>query len=187
VHHPAHVTLRVRNGLPSLRDRRFLSEFQPSLRAACNRADFRVCHYSVQRDHVHMLVEAAGKESLARGMKAVAARLARAVNRVFRRTGPVLFGRYHLRALRTRREVRNALAYVLLNVRKHWRQQYGSPPPVRLDAASSGAWFDGWKRSPPTVGRPGLHGVAPPRTWLLAKGWRRHGLIDPAETPGRAT
>jgi REP-associated tyrosine transposase len=96
-----------------------------------------------------MVVEAAGKEALACGMKAVASRFARAVNRVFHRTGSVLFGRYHLRALRTPREVRNALAYVLLNVRKHWRQRNGSPPPVRLDVASSGAWIDGWKRPPP--------------------------------------
>jgi hypothetical protein len=155
-----------------------------SLRAACDRSGFRVCHYSIQRDHLHMIVEAAGKEALARGMKAVAARLARAVNRVFRRAGSVLFGRYHLRALRTPREVRNALAYVLLNVRKHWRQRYGTPPPVRLDVASSGSWFDGWRRSPPTMEASGFRDVARPRTWLLVKGWRQHGLIDPAETPG---
>src|SRR5262249_10954475 len=104
--------------------------------------------------------------------------------RVFGRNGPVVFGRYHLRLLRTPREVRNALAYVLLNVRKHWRQRCGSPPPVRLDAASSGAWFDGWKRIPPSAEPPDLRAVARPRTWPLVKGWRRHGLVDPAETPG---
>ena len=70
-----------------------------------------------------MVVEGDGKEALARGMKAVAARFARAVNRSFKRKGPVLLGRYHLRLLRTPPEVRNALAYVLLNVRKHWRQR----------------------------------------------------------------
>jgi hypothetical protein len=117
-------------------------------------------------------------------MKAVAARLARAVNRIFQRKGPVLFGRYHLRVLRTPREVRNALAYVLLNARKHWRQRYGSPPPVRLDVASSGVWFDGWKRSPASMEKRELREIAHPRTWLLVKGWRQHGLIDPAETPG---
>lgn len=183
-HHPLHVTLRVRCGVPSLRARSFVSEFKTSLRAACDRGGFRVCHYSIQRDHVHMIVEAAGKEALARGMKAVAARFARAVNRVFQRSGPALFGRYHLRALRTPREVRNALAYVLLNVRKHWRQRYGAPPPVRLDAASSGAWFDGWKRPPPALTMPSLRDVARPRTWMMIKGWHQHGLIDPAETPG---
>jgi REP-associated tyrosine transposase len=181
---PSHVTLRVRRDVPSLRSRRFLREFRQSLRRACERKGFRVCHYSLQCDHLHLVVEAAGKESLGRGMKSVAARLARAVNRVFRRKGPVLLGRYHLHILRTPREVRNALAYVLLNVRKHWRQRNGSPPPVRLDVASSGAWFDGWTRPPPMLEEPPLRDVAPPRTWLLTKGWRSHGLVDPVETPG---
>jgi REP-associated tyrosine transposase len=170
--------------VPSLRSRRFLREFRASLRQACERGEFRVCQYSIQRDHLHLVVEAAGKEALGRGMKAVASRLARAVNRVFGRKGRVLFGRYHLRVLRTAREVRNALAYVLLNVRKHWRQRNGSAPPERLDVASSGAWFDGWRRPPPLLEEPALRDVASPRTWLLTEGWRRHGLVDPAETPG---
>ena len=178
------MTLRVRRDVPSLRNRRFVSEFQASLREACERGEFRVCQYSIQRDHLHLVVEAAGKASLARGMKALASRVARAVNRVFRRKGPVLFGRYHLHVLCTPREVRNALAYVLLNARKHWRQRYGAPPPVRLDEASSGAWFDGWKRSPPSTSERPAAAVAAPHTWLLRKGWRDHGLVDPSETPG---
>lgn len=146
--------------------------------------EFRVVHYSVQRNHLHLVVEAAGKQALGRGMKAVGARLARAVNRVFSRSGPVLSGRYHLRTLRTPREVRNALAYVLLNARRHWKQRTGQAPPVRLDEASSGSWFDGWSREPPGTRAPRSPEIARPRTWLLAKGWRRHRLIDPAETPG---
>src|SRR5262249_55036490 len=142
----AHVTLRMQRDVPSLRSRRFAREFQMRLRKGCERGEFRVCHYSIQRDHVHLVVEAAGKETLGRGMKSVGIRLARTVNRVFGRSGPVLYGRYHLRVLRTPREVRHALAYVLLNARKHWRQRNGIAPPVVLDVASSGAWFDGWKR-----------------------------------------
>jgi hypothetical protein len=95
----------------------------------------------------------------------------------------VLLGRYHARALRTPREVRNAIAYVLLNARKHWTERTGDVPPVRLDEASSGAWFSGWsQRLQPSHGPPC---VTTPRTWLLRVGWRRHGLIDPAEVPGR--
>ena len=142
-------------------------------------------HYSIQRDHVHLIVEAAGKGALGDGMKSIGARLARAVNRVFARSGPVLDGRYHVRVLETPREVRNALAYVLLNARKHWRQRRGASPPVKLDEASSGRWFSGWKRAPrgPTNAKEERE-VAAPRTWLLKKGWRRHGLVDPGETPG---
>ncbi len=187
-HALAHVTVRVRSGIPPLRTGMFLRELRPTLRRACERREFRVAHYSVQRDHVHLIVEAAGKEALGRGMKSIAARIARAANRAFRRRGPVLYGRYHLRALRTPREVRNALAYVLLNARKHWRERHGAPPPLRLDEASSARWFDGWSAS---AGRllarpraaPAARDVALPRTWLLRVGWRRHGLIDPAEVP----
>src|SRR5258705_7636596 len=162
---PSHVTLRVRSDVPSLRSRRFVHAFEGSMCEACERSAFRVCQYSIQRDHVHMIVEADGNEALGRGMKAVAARVAHAVNRVFSRSGPVLFGRYHLRVLQTPREVRNALAYVLLNARKHWRQRKGTAPPVVLDVASSGAWFDGWKRSPPGFEIEGPRPVAPARYW----------------------
>jgi hypothetical protein len=142
-------------------------------------------HYSVQRNHLHLLVESAGKEALGRGMKAIAARVARAAHRAFGLSGGVLHGRYHLRILRTPREARSALAYVLLNARKHWRERHGSLPPERLDEASSGRWFRGWRRAfgsrEPPPERPE---VAPAGTWILAVGWRRHGLIDPAEVPG---
>ena len=179
------MTLRVRRGLPALRTRRFLRELRASLREACERRGFRVVHYSVQRNHLHLLVESAGKEALGRGMKAISARVARAMQRAFGLSGPVLHGRYHLRILRTPREVRNALAYVLLNARKHWRERHGAPPPEHLDEASSGCWFEGWRRAPSPRKSPSeAPEIAPPRTWLLSIGWRRHGLIDPAEVPG---
>jgi hypothetical protein len=106
------------------------------------------------------------------------------------RIGPVLDGRYHHRLLRTPREVRRALAYVLLNARRHLQKRRrptsaGSPS---LDPASSARWFDGWRRQaasrlPEARGHPE---IARPRTWLLRIGWRRHGLVDPSETPGAA-
>jgi hypothetical protein len=158
------------------------------LSEGCERGEFRVLHYSLQRDHVHLIVEADSARALACGMKSIGARLARAVNRVFRHAGAVLDGRYHLRWLRTPREVRTALAYVLLNVRKHWRQRFGRNPPVRLDVASSGRWFDGWS-DPTFTGETTCIGQKPPevspaRTWLARVGWRRHGLVDPREVPG---
>ncbi len=180
---PVHVTLRARQGLPSLRHARLVREFQRSLGEANERGSFRVVHYSLQRDHAHLIVEAKDKEALASGMKSIGARLARALNRVFQRKGPVLDGRFRHRLLRTPREVRNAIAYVLLNVRKHWREHHGAPPPARLDAASSAAWFDGWRRMCARAPDAGPAAVARPRTWLLRTGWRRHGLIDLAEVP----
>ena len=145
---PVHVTIRLRRGLPSLRQPRFVRRFRCSLSEACVRHGFRVVHYSIQRDHVHLLVEAHSNHSIACGMKSVGARIGKLANRVFQRSGKVLDGRYHLRPLRTPLEVHRALRYVLLNHRHHAAQrrrpkhlinQYKTQP----DPASSGRWFDG--------------------------------------------
>ena len=183
---PCHVTLKVRRGLPSLREGRLVRELERSFAAACERSRFRVAHYSVQADHVHLIVEATSQRDLASGMKSIGAQLARAVNRVFRRRGPVLADRYHLHILRTPREVRNALAYVLLNARRHLAKLGRQPPSTpALDPASSARWFAGWShRLPPARAPSGPPPVAAPHTWLLRVGWRRHGLIDLTEVPG---
>jgi REP-associated tyrosine transposase len=175
---PAHVTLRLRPGLPSLRSPRLVRVFEQSLIRAAVRPDFRLVHYSLQSNHAHLVVEAADPTALGRGMKALGTRLALAVHRAFGRHGPVLAERYHLRVLRTPREVRNVLRYVLLNARRHASRVVGS----RLDPASSARWFDGWARAAPIP--PGPWPVARARTWLLRIGWRRHGPISPDDVPG---
>ena len=186
---PVHVTLRVKSNLASLREGRLVREWRRSLREASERGSFRVAHYSLQGDHAHLIVEAQGREALACGMKSIGARLARAVNRVSGRSGPVLDGRYHHRSLRTPREVRRALAYVLLNARRHLAKRRNvARAPVHLDGASSARWFDGWR--PEAANRPSATAtareVAWARSWLLRVGWRRHGLLDPSEVPGLA-
>lgn len=172
--------MRTHRGVPTLRDGRVVREFERSLRAASERGSFRVVQYSLQRDHAHLVVEADGPVALARGMMSVCGRLARAVNRVFHRRGPVIADRYHHRVLRTPREVRNALAYVLLNFRKH-AAGVGHAF-CAIDPASSGRWFAGWSRTVPRA--PDAPSVAKPRSWLLGVGWWRHGRIDPREIPG---
>jgi REP element-mobilizing transposase RayT len=174
-----HVTLRVRPDVPSLRGGAFVREFRRSLAEAKERGDFRVAHYALQHDRLHLIVEAQGMQALANGMKSIGARLARAMNRTCGRSGPVLDGRYHHHLLRTPQEVRQTLAYVLLAGR---REASRARP---LDPASSARWFDGFR--PEVVSRfPAARGdpeVAPAHTWLLKTGWRRHGLVDHGEEP----
>jgi REP element-mobilizing transposase RayT len=177
------VTLKMRLGVPSLRTVRLVREVERSFREACERGRFRVADYSLQPDHAHLIVEAASREDLAAGMKSIGARLARAVNRVFGRRGPVLAERYHLHVLRAPREVRRAIAYVLLNARRHLAKRRGVLAAwPRVDPASSGRWFDGWRSRPARAHDPPA--VAQPRTWLLRVGWRRHGLVSRDEVPG---
>ena len=139
---------------------------------------FRVIHFSVQTDHVHVLVEATDTYALSRGLQGLAIRLARAVNRALGRNGKVWADRYHARGLATPREVRNALVYVLQNFREH------HPGGTGLDPCSSAAWFDGFREAPAPV--PLGRAIVPARTWLAAVGWRRRGLIDVDEVPASA-
>ena len=182
---PCHVTLKMRADVPNLRNAKLVRALEASFAALGNGGPARLAHYSIQGDHVHLIVEARDRDGLGRGMKSISARIARAVNRTFAHRGPVVADRYHLHVLRTPREVWNALRYVLLNSRKHARR---SEPGHRLDAASSSRWFTGWKNLDIRATSPATTESSPvtaPRTWLLAVGWRKHGLLDPREIPGR--
>ena len=184
---PSHVTLRLRPGVPSLRTVTIARAIERSFADACARPGFRLAQYSLQGNHAHLIVEATDRDALGRGMKAIGARLARAVNRIAGRTGRVLAERYHLRLLPTPRQVHHALRYVLLNARRHAATLARR---ATLDPASSAPWFDGWRRRTPRApdhepaSKSRRSPVARPRTWLLRVGWRRHGLIDPSDVPG---
>src|SRR5829696_4603267 len=174
--HPLHLTFRARTGLPSLRVPRLFVAIRESIRAA-NRAEFRVLHFSVQRDHLHLVVEAQDEIALSSGARGLSIRVARALNRVLERRGPVWGDRYHAHALKTPKETRNAMVYVLMNFKKHHPQDQRP-----FDPFSSAPWFDGF-RSAPAAPRDEPPPTWKPRTWLASTGWRRHGLISPGEAP----
>jgi len=168
---PVHVTLRAR--VSELRDFPVFDAVEAAL-AKGSKAFFRVCEYSIQRNHIHLIVEADGTVSLCRGMQGLVARLAKAINRAMHRKGSVFADHYYAHALRTPTEVRNALVYVLNNWKKHL------PGANRgVDGCSSGRWFDGWENERPDGDRP----LPVATQWLLTQGWRKRGLIHTRETP----
>jgi REP element-mobilizing transposase RayT len=158
-----------------LRSKRTFPAIRRAL-AASSRADFRIIEFSVQDDHIHLIAEAENGRSLSGGIRGLAIRLARAVNRVLGRRGRLWDDRYHARALTTPRAVRHALVYVLTNFRKH------SNAATELDPCSSAAWFTGWRTQQKAAGI-GPPPVALARSWLARVGWRRHGLIGVDERP----
>jgi len=173
------ITWKLVEEIPSLRGRRIVRALREVIRAVHSRPAFRVVHYSIQRDHLHLVVEADSRRALSNGLNALGSRVARCVNRLFARGGPVFRERFHMRMLRSPREVRNALAYVLCNARKH-----GALRAPEIDPASSGCFLGFWSRAVRNLrGRPLEPEVAPARTWLLNVGWQRSGAIDPTYTP----
>ena len=184
-HDPRLVTLKCAPGLPSLRARR-AARIVTCCIADAHGSWFRIVHYSIQSNHVHLIVEAVDAEGLGNGMRAFASRVAIALNKLWSRRGSIFPQRYHDLVLRSLRQVRNALRYVLNNHLKHGTQPRRSGERVRPDRYSSADYFDGWlelapKRLPGWPGAP----VAP-GGWKLCTGWlRRYPLISVAEFPAR--
>jgi len=172
--YPVLVTLRLCEGLPSLRYDDSHEVLKRAFAAGSEGEGFRVVEYSVQSNHVHLLAESRDERALARGMNGLTVRIARGLNRIWKRFGSVFSDRYHARILKTPREVRIALVYTLQNARKH-----GAWVARRPDVYSSGPCFDGWRGG---VGRVKRF-LREARTWLLSIGWRRRGLIDLGEAP----
>jgi REP element-mobilizing transposase RayT len=174
-----HVTLKLAPGIESLRKRRTHAAVRGALAAGSARFGLRLVEYAVLSNHVHLVCEAADALALSRGIKGLAVRIARALNRVLARAGRVFADRFHARALKTPREVRNALAYVLRNAAHHGIRLAGPDP------CSSGPWFEGWNDWTHSARESRASPLPRARTWLLAVGWRRHGLIESA-APTRA-
>jgi REP element-mobilizing transposase RayT len=184
---PVLVTLTTHRALANLRSRRAMQRILTSLNRAKERLGVRIVHYSVQRDHLHLIVEAADARSLSRAMQGLSVRIAKALNRTLGRKGKVFTDRFHDRVLTSPKQVRHALAYVLCNARKH-----GVAPPVPgwTDPCSSARVFDGWSRAICSMGRAvddmAIAATVTPRVWLLRIGWRRGGLLHPDHCPGVA-
>jgi hypothetical protein len=143
---------------------------------AAKRRFFRIVHFSVQSNHLHLLVEANDRLCLTRGMKGFGVRVARRLNALLSSRGSVWVDRYHARPLRTPREVKNVLVYVLFNRKKHG----GGPA---LDARSSAPFFDGFaERTPPARDSPDCP-VVRCKTWLLRHGWKRAGELHLDDHP----
>ena len=180
---PVHVTIKLGKGLPRLRRRQERKVLMAAFAAGCDRLGFRLCHYAILDDHLHLLVEARDRRALSRGLQGLLIRVARALNKLWGRHGKVFADRYDDRILKTPREVRNAIRYVLANGKKHARQgrvRVGAP----VDVFTSAPWFDGFRE---TVLFQNLEvtvkPVADSRTWMLTRGWRRHGLLSVHELP----
>ncbi|MFO0738800.1 MAG: hypothetical protein U0270_23075 [Labilithrix sp.] len=138
-------------GVPSLREEALEQIVKAALLAQRSNLDekaakhFQVVHFTIQTDHLHLIVEAPDKRGLARGMTGLEVRIARRIHALLQRKGRFRAERYHRRDLRTPTEPRNVLRYVLMNVHKHSRV-IGDH--AFADPLSSAATVDGYSRPP---------------------------------------
>jgi putative transposase len=185
---PVHVVVRAVRGVPYLRSQRMFAALRMMIARASEKG-LRVLHFSVQANHLHLIVEADEREALARGVQRLLSRIALALNGIAQRRGKVWRDRYFRQDLTSPQQVRNALVYVLFNVRKHAQSSDEEVERWRasVDPYSSTAWLDGWSedaRPPATeLASFGPPIVDAPRSWLLRDGWKRRGRIRLSERP----
>ena len=184
-HDPRLVTLKLAKGLPRLRNLIANRTITDCIRGAQKPA-FRIVHYSIQSNHLHLIVEADDRESLADGMKGLACRLARNLNKLWKRRGCVFPERFHDSVLRSLRQVHNALKYVLNNHLKHGEWLTYAGKELQPDRYSSGRYFDGWLGVSADF-TPDLNGAPVVAAgWKIVHGWkRRYRAIALVSVPGR--
>ena len=156
-----HVTLRLCPDVWNLRSRRCFQVLQHAFQAGCQQFGVRIIHFSVQGNHIHLIVEAPDPAALAQAMKGLKIRMALGLKKLMDRRGPVFSDRYHQHVLKTPREAAVAVRYVLDNWKVHARRE-GWPIPKGVDPYCSAAPRDHGPRL-----------VADPAWWLLCVGAER--------------
>ncbi|HEY0193580.1 MAG TPA: transposase [Kofleriaceae bacterium] len=194
---PVHVVLRRAPALGTLRRLDFYAAIRKATTRVAQRKSFRIVHLSIQRSHIHLLVEANDKVSLSRGMQAFQISAAKQLNRAFsrrlpgpRRRGAVFPDRYYAEIIRSPQQARHALSYVLNNWRKHHEDREDERRGWKIDWYSSAGAFACWaeaEQEPWMLRRPSKMEplqVTPAATWLLDVGWKKHGsTISRREVP----
>lgn len=193
---PLHVTLRVVPAVGSLRRRTLYKAMRNATLTAALRERIRIVHISLQRTHLHLLVEAEDRQALARGMQGFQISAARHINTALgdgarRRRGRVFADRYHATVITSPTQAHHAIRYILCNWRKHREDREGLPSTWLIDPFSSGILFPDWlelqdqpwmwpfrETYDPLV-------VRRPQSWLLREGWiRGGGSISARDVPG---
>ena len=169
---PMHITTKVCADVPGMRDHHLAATIMAAIKAGSDRFGCRAVEFSLQSNHLHLIVEASEKGDVAKFMIGLGVRIAKAINRAVGRKGSVFADRYHRTDLLSLRQVRNTIRYVLCNANKHKEKFAGL-----LDPFSSARWFKHWLgiKTPLESKSP----VPPATNWKLLNWFKHYGPIDP--------
>ncbi len=205
-----HITLRAERAVGGLRTRACYRAIREAVVTMLPHDDCRIVQLSIQRTHVHLLVETDSSRALSRGMQAFQISAAKHINAAVsgagswwerrrmasppkRRKGRVFTDRYFARLITSPLQARRELAYVLNNWRKHGEDHRAVARGWRIDPFSTGWAFVGWSEleheqwawsKPPLYEPIPVHAA---RSWLMRVGWKRYGGIGMREVPSART
>jgi putative transposase len=168
-----HMTVRRRDNLPSFRRQRVL-DLVHELIEKKNDDSFQIVHWSIQSNHIHLVCKARDRRAVTRKMQGFMIAFAKRLNALLgNRKGKVWADRYFARDILDSKEMKNVLAYVFGNAKKHGAVPKESRMP---DVFASGMLFDGWDVKL-QVFRFDDWPQPRPRTPMLRRWWRLHGPL----------
>lgn len=115
-----HLTIKVRENKADIQNKRILKALHYAIRRARLKG-LKIVHYTLEYNHVHLLVESVDNKILHKGMQAFGITIAKAINKIKRTKGAVYKNRYHLRVIDSPRQLKNVLHYIFSNGVKHKR------------------------------------------------------------------
>lgn len=115
-----HLTIKVRENKAGIKNKSVLKILHQAIKRA-RLKNLKVIHYTLEYNHIHLLVEAYGHKNLHQGMQSFGISLAKQINRLKSLKGAVYKHRYHLRKLSSARELKNVLHYIFNNGIHHSR------------------------------------------------------------------
>lgn len=186
--HPLHITLRLRDGLPNLRSRKGAAIVKHAMQGVQGK-DLRILHFAILSNHIHLLCEGDNSQALYRAMKSFCSRMGlhnrawaqkNVIQNLDKKGYGIFRGRYDVKVLKSPRQVKNALRYVLLNPSKHFSKN------PYIDQFTSGVIFRDWKKllgydlslkaisvQKVAAWKTRLNEMlSPPRLWLTSIGWQ---------------
>lgn len=113
-----HLTIKVKRIKAEMKNRTVLILLKRAILNA-RKQGLRIIHFSLEYDHVHLLVEAADNLVLGKGMQAFGVTLSKAINRLKKLNGEVYKHRYHFRKITSTRELKVVMNYIFSNGMKH--------------------------------------------------------------------
>ena len=176
-----HVCIKLQRCLPSLRRASEFELLEERFRLVKERFGCKLRQFSVQSDHIHLVIETETTSDLSRYMQGLQIRFAKALNKLWRRTGRVFADRFYASLCHSLQKLRATIRYVLNNGQRHgaW-----DPLTNRPDPYSSGPWYVRWR------GKAWSRYREPEHRWPVVHPngldccYHHYPIADPGETPG---
>lgn len=141
-HTSLHLTIKIERLKAGLRNKDVLKQLHDSIKKA-RKIGLRVIHYTLEFDHVHLLVEVDSNQQLAKGMQSFGISFSKGINKIKAQVGKVFKTRYHFRKLKSPNEIKNVIFYILGNSLKH-KKDFSILSPYNT-AITASALFPGFE------------------------------------------